>query len=166
MNVNSGWIKLHRKITDWEWYTDLPVKTLYIHLLLKANHADARWQGTEVRRGEMITSTAHLARETGLSLKQVRTALEKLKKSGEITSKGTNRYTLIKCCNYGVYQSAEPEQGQSDGNPSANGGHARGNKQEYNNYKNKKTCKRMKRKPSFDIEEIALRAKLNDDYDI
>ena len=161
--MNNGWIKLHRKITDWEWYTNIPVKVLYIHLLISANHEDGRWQGIELKRGELITSVAHLTQETGLTTKQVRLALEKLSETGEITVKGANRYTLIKCCNYNVYQSCNCDEGQSKGNQKANERQTKGDKQEYK--KNKKK-KKLNRQASFDIEEIARRAKLNDDYEI
>jgi hypothetical protein len=41
----NGYIKLHRKLVDWEWYTDIPTKTLFIHLLLVANHKPNKWRG-------------------------------------------------------------------------------------------------------------------------
>ncbi len=31
--MNDGFIKLHRKIIDWEWYDDINTKTLFIHIL-------------------------------------------------------------------------------------------------------------------------------------
>ena len=42
----EGWIKLHRQILDWEWYDDINVKVLFLHLLLTANYEDKKWQGT------------------------------------------------------------------------------------------------------------------------
>lgn len=33
----EGFIKISRKILDWEWYTDINTKTLFLHCLLKAN---------------------------------------------------------------------------------------------------------------------------------
>ena len=36
--MNDGFIKLHRKIVDWEWYDDINRNFRFIyHLLLKAN---------------------------------------------------------------------------------------------------------------------------------
>ena len=163
MSQSNGWIKLHRKMTDWEWYTDIPVKVLYIHLLMKANHERARFRGREIERGETVTSLSRLAAETGLSVKQVRTALGKLKKTGEISLEGASGYTLVKCLNYCVYQACDCNEGHAKGTQRADEGHAKGNKQEYK--KNKKK-KKLSRKPSFDINEIAVKAKLNDDYDI
>lgn len=101
----EGWIKLHRKILDWEWYTDAPVRILFEHLLLTANYEDKRWKGITIKRGQKVTSRQHLAEETGLTEQQVRTALAKLKSTQNITSKTTNKYTLITVENYGLYQS-------------------------------------------------------------
>ena len=41
----QGFIALYRKMLDWDWYTDTNTKSLFIHLLLKANHKDVNYQG-------------------------------------------------------------------------------------------------------------------------
>lgn len=99
----TGFAKLHRKIIDWEWYTDIPVKTLFIHLILRANFEDAKWRGIDIKRGEILTSNESLSKETGLSVQQVRTAIKKLKSTSEITSRATNKNTIITLCNYDIY---------------------------------------------------------------
>lgn len=101
----EGWIKLHRKILDWEWYTDAPVRILFEHLLLTANYEDKKWKGIEIKRGQKVTSIGHLSKETGLTIRQVRTALQKLEKTKNVTSKATNKFTLVTIENYGLYQS-------------------------------------------------------------
>ena len=100
----QGYIKLHRQITEWEWYSNINVSRLFIHCLLKANHKDNRWQGIVIKKGSFITSIENLAFETGLSGQQVRTSLNKLKSTGEITSQTTNRYSIITIKNWGSYQ--------------------------------------------------------------
>ena len=47
--MNDGFIKLHRKIIDWEWYDDINTKTLFIHILLMANFEDKKWHGETVK---------------------------------------------------------------------------------------------------------------------
>lgn len=37
----KGWLKLHRQITEWEWYDDANTFRLLIHLLIMANSKDA-----------------------------------------------------------------------------------------------------------------------------
>ena len=84
----EGWIKLHRQILDWEWYDDINVKVLFLHLLLTANYEDKKWQGTTIKRGQLVTSRQHLAEQTGLSEQQVRTAINKYQSYDEyITNK-------------------------------------------------------------------------------
>lgn len=130
----EGWIKLHRKMINWEWYNDINVKVVFLHLLLTANHEDKKWQGIEIKRGQKITSLSHLAEETKLSVKQIRNVLNKLKSTGEITSKGTNEYTIITIVKYNDYQIKEENKDmQTDTQTDkrrASKGQTKGNKQE------------------------------------
>ena len=100
----EGWISLYRKFIDWEWYTDINVKIVFIHLLLLANHTKNIWKGVEIQRGQLITSSEHLAKDLNLSRQQVRTALCKLQSTNEITTKSTNKYMLITIEKYNDYQ--------------------------------------------------------------
>jgi len=36
--METGWLKLHRKFKEWEWYQDSKMVHLFIHLLVTANH--------------------------------------------------------------------------------------------------------------------------------
>ena len=74
----EGYIKMHRKILEWEWYEDINVYRLFTHLIFTANWTEQKWQGITIERGQRIISLGHLAKETGLSIQQVRTALKKL----------------------------------------------------------------------------------------
>lgn len=103
-SLSNGWIKLHRNMLDWEWYKDSNTSRLFIHILLKANHADASWQGIEIKSGTFITSRKSLAVETGLSEQQVRTSLNRLISTSEITSKATNKYSMITVNKWDGYQ--------------------------------------------------------------
>ena len=100
----DGFIKLHRRIVDWEWYTDLPTFCLFIHLLLKANYVDRDWRGQVIKRGSFVTSYASLSAETALTVEQVRRALKNLQKTGEIEKVSTNKNTLIIVTKYNDYQ--------------------------------------------------------------
>ena len=102
--IMQGWIQLHRKLIDWEWYTDGNVLRLFIHLLLKANHKDVKWRGINVCKGQLITGRKVLSAETGMSEQQIRTALNKLESTNEITIKTTNLNSLISINNWLDYQ--------------------------------------------------------------
>lgn len=105
----SGWVSLHRKILDWEWYDDANVCRLFIHCLLKANHQHKKWKGIDIQRGQFITSLDKLSKETGLSVSQVRTCLKKLKSTGEIASKSHTQHTVITVLSYDSHQSNDKQ---------------------------------------------------------
>ena len=67
----SGWIKLHRKITEWEWYSDANTFRVFMHLLLTANYEDKRWRNIDVKRGQIITGRMELAQTLRLSERQI-----------------------------------------------------------------------------------------------
>ena len=100
-----GWIKLYRKILDWEWYDDINVWRVFTHCLLMANFKDKKWHGITIKRGSFITSNQKLVLGTKLTSMQIRVAVTKLKTTNEITTKTTNRYTVISVNNYSKYQS-------------------------------------------------------------
>ena len=103
--LTKGWIKLHRKFLDWGWYKHSDTKSIFIHLLLIANNQDNEWNNITVKRGQTITSLPHLSRDTGISIQSIRTCLNRLKSTGEITDKSTNKYRIITIINYDTYQS-------------------------------------------------------------
>ena len=105
----NGHIKLHRALVEWGWYTDLPTCKLWLHILLRANYKACAWQGIEIPRGAFVTSYAALSTESGLTVKQVRTALDKLKSTGEITVKTNRHYTIVTVAKYDDYQSTPDE---------------------------------------------------------
>lgn len=105
----SGWIKLHRSILDWEWYSDANAMRLFVHIMLTCNHVDKRWRGVIVPAGSRIVGTEKLANETNLTRQQVRTSLKKLESTSEITIKSTNKYTLVTLMNWESYQSTQDE---------------------------------------------------------
>ena len=91
----SGWIKLHRKLMDWEWYQDSNMVHLYLHMLLKANREPRKWKGTWVDRGQFVGGRESLSFETGISVQTIRTCITRLQENGLLTSKPTNTYTLF-----------------------------------------------------------------------
>ena len=103
----SDYIKLSRKILDWDWYTDVNTCHLFLHMLLKANWKDASYRGEEIKKGSFVASIDKLAKGTGMSESKVKTALKHLEKTGEITCKSTNRYTVYTVNNYARYQTEQ-----------------------------------------------------------
>jgi uncharacterized phage protein (TIGR02220 family) len=93
--MNKGWIKLHRSLSDWEWYDDKNCVLLLIHLLVSVNYEDKKWKGILIKAGSMVLSWDTLARESKLSVRKCRTAMSKLISSGEVTRQVTNKYQLV-----------------------------------------------------------------------
>lgn len=100
----EGFIKLQRKLTQWEWYDDIPTKVLFLHLLLTVNWKDKKWRGVEIKRGQILTGVPTLAEQTNLSQMQVRRALSNLTDTKEINRQTTSRYSIITLNNYNEYQ--------------------------------------------------------------
>lgn len=102
-NIDKGFIKLKRNILDWEWYQDANTTRLMIHLLLKSNFKTKSWQGNVIYPGELITSLESLGTELNLSVGMIRNALKKLKSGKYITTKTTNKFTMIRILKSVVY---------------------------------------------------------------
>ena len=167
-NALSGYIKLHRSILQWEWHTDPNTLSLFIHCLALANFQDTKWRGIEIPRGSFVGSIASLAEKTGLSQKQVRTSLKRLKEAGNVASQSTNRYTIYKVENYDTYQS----EGKPEGRLEASRGQARGKqgatakerkeRQEGKEEKQKEKKKKEKFEPKRMIEDYTDNPSLRD----
>jgi hypothetical protein len=98
--MDNGFIILHRKILNWEWYQDPDVFRVFMHLLIRANHKDNRWQGILIKRGQLVTSYDSLFNElnrdsrTGkivpktkrVTIRNIRTAISRLKSTRGMTS--------------------------------------------------------------------------------
>jgi hypothetical protein len=120
--MNNGWVKLHRKITEWEWWHDMPTFRLFMYLLLSVTHKTLRYAGLELPPGSIVTGGHRLADETGLTHKQVRRALNNLEKTGEITRKRASKFSVITISNFDKYQIQETEAGQAEGKQRASRG--------------------------------------------
>ena len=100
----SGWIKIHRKFLDWEWFNKSEAVHLFLYMVIKANHKDNKWQGNDVKRGQFISSLGNISSATGISIQQIRTILKKLEKTNEIVVKSTSQFTIVTICKYECYQ--------------------------------------------------------------
>lgn len=109
MNNENGFIVLHRKMLEWEWYSDPKTVTVWLYLLLRVNWKPNRWKGIEIDRGQTLETIAGISKATGLSVRSVRTALEHLKSTNEVTTKSTGYGTLISITQYSKYQDLPTE---------------------------------------------------------
>ena len=114
--MQGDYVKLNRNILNWEWWSDIKTCRLFIYCLLKANWKDAKFRGTDVKRGSFVSSVAKMSCETQLSEREIRTALNHLKSTGEVTSKPTSRYTIFTVVNYDLYQESDKQTDRQETN--------------------------------------------------
>lgn len=170
MNEKETFIALFRKMMNWEWYTDVPVKTLFLHCILRANYYDNMFRGKLIKRGSFTTSLNELSIQTGLTIKQIRNAFTKLEKTNEIIKKGANTHTLVTVVNYDKYQLEDKSKGKQDDNQKTNEGQTKGKQRATNNKVNKEnkvnnnTLKENKKEKFVipTVEEVELFCKEND----
>lgn len=103
----AGWIKIFNKFLQWEWFDIAEMVQLFLYLLLNANYKDVVWRGVVVKRGQLITSRDKIGKDLRLTERQVRTCLSRLKATGEISIKATNKYSIITICKYDEYQNED-----------------------------------------------------------
>ena len=89
---------------DWQWYDDIAVKTVFLHLLLTASYKNSSWQNEAIKPGQVITSYESMNKILKIGVQKIRTAIKKLKSTGEITIESTNKYTLITIEKWEQYQ--------------------------------------------------------------
>lgn len=112
MAALNGFVKLHRKMIEWGWYSDCVVKDTFLHILMVANWKDGEYLGHKLKAGDAIIGRKKLAQELGFTEQQIRTALKKLESTGEIKLKSTNRFTIVSVENWGFYQGDDEDTNQ------------------------------------------------------
>lgn len=104
---DTGYVKMHRSLLQWEWHDIPSMLTVFVHCLLLANWKDGRYHGEPVPRGSFLTSIPILAETCGLSEPTVRKCLKRLQMTGEIEVKSTHRGHHIFVHNYAVFQQSD-----------------------------------------------------------
>ncbi len=137
----EGWIKLHRRLLDWEWYDDVNTFRLFIHCMLKANHKPRKYRGKLIPAGTFLTSRELLSSETGLTPRQVRTSLNRLKTTNELTIKSTRQGTVIQVVKYNDYQGSDQRNDQQATNKRPTNDQRTTSNKNDNNYNNEKNDK-------------------------
>lgn len=113
--ADFGWIKLHRKLLKSDMYQHLNSKQRDVMLvcLLLASHKENYWEYDgeiySVKIGEFVTSYSSLQKNCGkdITIRNLRTAIEKLEKWNFLTKKATRSGLLISIVNFTYYQNYE-----------------------------------------------------------
>ena len=114
--LHEGYIKLYRRSIQHPLYSNPLAWHYWIYCLLKANHTPKTiiWNKQEmvVDRGSFITGLKKASKETGLSIQNIRTAIQILSNLSMIeksTTKSTSRFSYITICNYNKFQENEKQ---------------------------------------------------------
>ena len=115
--MEEGWIKLHRCLFNKAiWQSSTPAqKVILITLLGMANHKGKEWEWKgkqfKAEAGMLVTSLDSICIKCGkgISVQNVRTALNKFEKYEFLTQEVTKTGRLINIVNWGVYQATIEE---------------------------------------------------------
>lgn len=104
-NGNTGFITIHRTLQEKSWYSDPEYLSLWIHLLISANHKNKFYQGVEVKRGQVKTGRIQLAEMTGINQSKIERILKHFEESEQqIEQQKTNKFRIITIKNYDKFQ--------------------------------------------------------------
>ena len=132
----SGWVQLHRKLLENPVFKNPKLLQTFLYCLLKATHTEREQLVgdtiVKLHPGQLVTGRKALAVATGLTEQNIRTALDKLKKLGILTSNPTTKYSIISISNWDSYQ--QTNQQVTNSQPTSN--QQTNHKQEVKNYNN------------------------------
>lgn len=115
--MGDTWIKLYRNLLDkpiWLQST-AEQKVVLVTLLMMVNYAPADWEWNgkiyTCQPGQRVTSLEGIAEKCGkgISIQNVRTALNRFEKLGFLTNESTKSGRLITVANWEKYQGGEDE---------------------------------------------------------
>ena len=110
--MDTGYIKVYRKLLDWEWIGCPEMVCLWVNILLRANNVERVVKGITVGRGQLLTSRATLSRQCGISEKKVRTCIARLIRANQVAKQSANGMAngtaIITVLKYDDYQDKRP----------------------------------------------------------
>ena len=102
--TTNGYVKIFRKILDWQWYNKDYMLRVWIYLLMNARHDNGNVWGVPLRAGQLVAGRKQMSKDLCLSEQSIRTAINRLKSTNEITVQSTNKYSVITIVNWADYQ--------------------------------------------------------------
>lgn len=116
MREPSTWIKLDRNILEWRWFKNGNVLKVFLYLLVHASRVDREEGSVFIGRGELIATQAQISEGTGLSRQEVRTSLENLTSTKDITKEKRAGKVVISIPRYDAYQRSNQNSNHSSTN--------------------------------------------------
>jgi uncharacterized protein with von Willebrand factor type A (vWA) domain len=131
MAKNTGYIRLYRSILDSaEWTLPDNQKVVMMAILLSANYKPStvflEGNTRTIEPGQLLTSYEELKKQTGASIKTIRSSVSNLIKTGFLAKEVTKgNHTIISINNWEKYQ-ADKAPANESANESANEGQTKG----------------------------------------
>jgi hypothetical protein len=140
--MQRGYVKLWRKSIDAGWLSNHKLWAFWCWCLMKASHKEhdmiVGCQQVHLIPGEFVFGLNKASEELEMSIRSIRTILDFLKKSKNLTIKTTNKFSVISIVNWHTYQSDKIENDKQNDKPPTNNRQATDNKQECKELKNVK----------------------------
>ena len=95
-----GFVKISDDLQNWAWYGDNNTLLVYIRLLVGAVWHETEFQNVTLHRGQIATTLPKIAKENGITERQARTVLERLKSTGKVSVRTTSKFSIITLNNY------------------------------------------------------------------
>ncbi len=102
MSNDKDYILINENLLKREWSNDPRTLSLFLHILMMANpnpSVDKR-TGIQLEKGQLLTTKTSLAKQCGLSPRQLQAGMERLKKSGAISVQSTKKILIISVCGF------------------------------------------------------------------
>jgi hypothetical protein len=140
--MQRGYVKLWRKSIDAGWLSNHKLWAFWCWALMKASHKEydmvVGCQQVHLMPGEFIFGLNKASEELEMSIRSIRTILDFLKKSKNMTIKTTNKFSIISIVNWDTYQSDKNENDNQNDKQPTNNRQTTDNKQECKELKNEK----------------------------
>jgi len=112
-NKSKGWICLHRKLLDNPISSKPKYLSLWVHLLLMANHQEQTfiWNGEKrtLKSGQILTGLKSLSEKTKISQSTVYRILKYFENEKQIEQQKTTQFTILTIVNWDRYQQNEKQ---------------------------------------------------------
>lgn len=139
--MHRGYIKVWRKIIDAGWLKNHKLCAFWLWCLLKASHKEYNLivgcQSVHLMPGEFVFGLKVASKELNMGIQSIRTLLDFLKNTQNLTLKPTNKFSIITIVNWDTYQIEDDESNTQSNKPLTNNQQTTNNKQECKEYKNK-----------------------------
>ena len=109
--MQNGYVKIYRSALDTGWLKNHRLWAFWSYCLLKASYVERAvkigFQEIDLQPGQFIFGRKIAAQELGMSENQIRTCIDSLKTTNNITIKTTNKYSIVTVMNWGLHQNGD-----------------------------------------------------------